>query len=272
MSGERLPYPTERDVMEAREEQASLRMETAFPARVQAYDSDAETADLVPLIRHPVPQPDGSYAMEDLPVLPSVPVCGLRSGDWFASLPVSPGDTGLVVVCSGAIGHWRVGDGGVTDPGDLRRHHLSHAVFLPVGLVPRSHALTKKGAAGMTAATPTERARPSGIVIGSDATNGPRVLMRANGAVEVETGGATAVRVDPNGTVNLGAAVGAAFVALASHVDARLSAIQAAFDAHGHAVSGTTAAAGAPLVAVAAPPTSPIGPLATVAATKAKAT
>lgn len=269
MSGERLPYPTERDILDAREENLRLDLETAFPARVQSYDPDAQTADLVPLIRRQVPQGDDSYAMEALPVLPSVPVCFPRVGTWFLSFPVAQGDTGIVVVCSGAIGHWRVGDGDVSDPGDLRRHHPSHAIFLPMGLVPRSRALAKTGAAG---ATPPPDSQPTGLVLGSDNANGPRVLIRANGAVEIETGGATAVKVDANGTVHLGAAVGAAFVALASHVDARLSAIQATFDAHIHMVTGTTAAAGAPIAATVAVPTTAIGPLATVAATKAKAT
>ena len=266
---ERLPYPTDRDILDARQEEAELRMDTAFPARVQSYDPDLQVADLVPLIRKQVPQPDGSHVMEDLPVLPCVPVCFPRMGTWFLSFPVVPGDTGLVIVCSGAIGHWRVGDGDVTDPGDLRRNHIAHSVFLPMGLVPRTRKLTRTGAAGSSA--PPAPA-PTGLVLGSDNASGPRILIRANGAVEIETGGATAVKVDANGMVNLGAAAGAAFVALASYVDARLATIQAAFDAHGHAVSGTTAAAGAPLVAVAAAPTSPIGPLATVAATKAKAT
>lgn len=263
---ERLPYPTDRDILDAREEQFELRLDTAFPGRVQSYDPDLQVADVVPLIRKQVPQPDGAYVMEDLPVLPCTPVCFPRMGTWFLSFPIAPGDTGLVIVCSGAIGHWRVGDGDVTDPGDLRRNHLAHSIFLPMGLVPRSRKLTKTGAAGAT------DGRPTGLVLGSDNASGARVLLRSNGNVEVETNGATALRVEPNGTVHLGAATGAAFVALASYVDARLATIQAAFDAHGHAVSGTTAAAGAPLAAVAAAPVSPIGPLATVAATKAKAT
>lgn len=224
MSGERLPYPTERDILDAREENLRLDLETAFPARVQSYDPDAQTADLVPLIRRQVPQGDDSYAMEALPVLPSVPVCFPRVGTWFLSFPVAQGDTGIVVVCSGAIGHWRVGDGDVSDPGDLRRHHPSHAIFLPMGLVPRSRALAKTGAAGESVST----GLPTGVVLGSDNANGPRVLIRANGAVEIETGGATAVRVDANGTVNLGAASGAAFAARADLVNAIVSSLKEA--------------------------------------------
>jgi hypothetical protein len=222
MSGERPAFPTDEDIADAREERLRLDMETAFPARVQSYDPDLQVADLVPLVRRQVPQPDGSHTTEALPVLPSVPVCFPRVGVWFLSFPIAPGDTGLVVVCSGDIGPWRIGGGDVTDPGDLRRHHLSHAVFLPAGLVPRSRALTQTGAAGTSGSTTT------GLVLGSDNASGPRLLLRADGAVEVETNGATALRVETNGTVHLGAATGAAFVALASSVTTQLAALKSA--------------------------------------------
>ena len=258
MSGERLPYPTERDILDAREENLRLDLETAFPARVQSYDAAAQTADLVPLIRRQVPQPDGSHTLEELPVLPSVPVCFPRMGLGVLTLPVAAGDTGLVVVCSGAIGHWRVGDGDVADPGDLRRHHLSHAVFLPVGLVPQSRKLTHApAAAGVSGGLPT------GVVLGFDGASGSRVLIYETGAVEVSVGGAVAVRVDPNGTVNLGAASGAAFVARADLVDAIVSSLKSA-------VAGWTPVpndGGASLKAVIAAWSPP-----SVAATKAKAT
>lgn len=202
--------------------------------------------------------------MEALPVLPSVPVLFPRVGEWFLSLPIAEGTYGLVIVCAPAIGHWRVGNGDVTDPGDLRRHHMAHAVFLPVGMTPRSEALERTGAAGTALST----GAPTGMVIGSDAADGPRILIRANGAVEIETGGATAVKVAADGVVHLGAAAGASFVALATAVDARLTALQAAFDAHVHA----TAALGPPVPPTPVPGVIPVGSLATVAATKAKAT
>jgi len=200
MSGERPAFPTDEDIADAREERLRLDMETAFPARVQSYDPDPQVADLVPLVRRQVPQPDGSHTTEALPVLPSVPVCFPRVGTWFLSFPIAPGDTGLVVVCSGDIGPWRVGDGDVTDPGDLRRHHLSHAVFLPSGLVPRSRKLARTGAAGTSGSTPT------GLVLGSDNASGPRLLLRADGSIAITQGAATVLEIDPQpaGTVSIG--------------------------------------------------------------------
>lgn len=264
---ERLPYPTDRDILEAREREAELRMDTAFPARVQSYDPDLQVADLVPLIRKQVPQPDGSHVMEELPVLPCVPVCFPRMGAWFLSFPVAPGDTGLVIVCSGAIGHWRVGDGDVTDPGDLRRNHIAHSVFLPMGLVPRARKLTKTGAAGTT---DPPNPQPSGVVLGSDAANGPRVLIHLNGTVEIETGGAVVARVESNGSVRLGGVAGE-LVALSNLVNDRLETIRAAFNSHTHAVTGSSATGGA-VTGAAAAPASPITSLSSVAASKVRAT
>lgn len=66
----------------------------------------------------------------------------------------------------------------------------------------------------------------------------------------------------------------AEFVALANLVDARLSAIQAAFDAHTHLTAGTGIPVGpTPLVPPGVPPGTggPIGSLASVAAVKVKA-
>lgn len=231
--GERLPYPTERDVLDAREEQLELRMDTAFPGRVQSYDPVLQVADVVPLIRKQVPQPDGGYVMEELPVLPCTPVCFPRMGPWFLSFPIAPGDTGLVIVCSGAIGHWRVGGGDVTDPGDLRRQHIAHSIFLPMGLVPRTRSLTQTGAAGAT------DGRPTGVVLGSDAAGGPRVLLRADGGIEIVAGGRVSIRSSATTRVEMqdGSQPFVRGTALADAADRHADAMVAVGDALGAALT-----------------------------------
>lgn len=251
---ERETYPSERSLADAREEQQGLRTHVAYPGRVQSYDAATQTADIIPLIRQQVPQPDGSYALEELPVLPSVPVVWWRVRGWFMALKLEPGDTVQLLVNSSAIGHWRAGDGAVCDPGDLRRQHLAHAVAIP-GLYTRGEAL--------------EHA-PSGddaLVMGADATGGTRLTFKTSGAVTITQGAAVVAQIDVDGTVHIGGAAGD-FVALAGLVSARLTALQTAFDAHVH----PTAALGAPSPPFAVPGVIPVGPLAPVAATKAKAT
>ena len=250
---ERETYPSERALADAREEQLELRTHVAYPGRVQRYDAAPQTADVVPLIRQQVPQPDGSYALEALPVLPCVPVLFPRAGPWFLAFPVAPGDTGLILCLTSSIGPWRSGNGDVADPGDLRRAHLTNAVFLPVGLVPRSQALTHAPASG------------GALTLGSD--TGTRVTLDADGALEITQGSTVRLRLDPDGTVHLGSDAGE-FIALANLVNDRLAKLQAAFDAHVHA----TAALGPPSPPTPVPGSIPVGPLASVAATKAKAT
>ena len=213
MSGERPPYPTELDGERARREVHELEQHVAIPGRVERYDAATQIADVLPLVRHPVPQPDGSYALEDLPVVPSVPVIFPRVGRMFVSLPVSVGDTVQLLVNTAAIGHWRAGSGDVTDPGDLRRQHLAHAVAIP-GLYARSAAL------GHASATD--------LVLGDD--QGTRVAIKPDGTVTITTGAGVALKIDADGTVHLGGAAGEA-VAMAALVKGNLDALKTIFDA-----------------------------------------
>ena len=222
-------------------------LHVAMPGRVESYDVATQTANVKPLVRHAAPQPDGSTAQEDLPVIPSVPVLWPRAGGWFLAMPLAAGDSVQLLVNSAAIGHWRAGQGEVTDPRDLRRHHLSHAVAIP-GLATRAGALRHAPSAAL------------GMVFGEDADGGTRVTIDSNGTLIVTRSTSELLRVETNGEVSLGGAVGAQFVALANLVDARLAAMVSAFNAHIHAETGTNTAT----------PTTPMGAQASVAATKGK--
>lgn len=213
MSGERLPYPAELDVLRARLEQHDLEQHVAIPGRVQRYDEATQTADVVPLVRHPVPQPDGSYALEDLPVIPSVPVLWPRTGRWMLTMGMTAGDTVQLLVNTSAIGHWRAGDGDVTDPGDLRRQHIAHAVAIP-GLYTRGHAL--------------QHASATDLVLGDD--QGTRLTIAPSGAVTLTTGAGVALKIDNDGTVHLGGNAGE-LVAMAALVTAQLEALKTAISA-----------------------------------------
>lgn len=95
------------------------------------------------------------------------------------------------------------------------------------------------------------------------------IRVRANGDVEVSTGGVVRQRVDSStGVVHLGASSAADFVALATATKTALDKLQAAFDAHVH----PTAAVGPPSPPTPVPGVIPVGALGSVAATKAKAT
>lgn len=225
---ERPASPDTFDTVRALITQFEEELHTAFPAKVQSYDATKQTADLVPLVKQPVLQPDGSSVLEDLPVLPSVPVLWPRAGKAFVSMPLAAGDTVLVLCCESATGSFRVSDGSSPQPpGDLRRFNLSHAVAIP-GLFPRSKALTHASA--------------TDIVIGFD--DGARVSIKTDGSVHLATDTGTAL-------------------AMASAVNDRLTKLQAAFDAHVHLAAGTPTA-----VPTTVPGVIPVGTLADVGATK----
>jgi hypothetical protein len=245
--------PDLRDVVTDWIERYLEQVHTATIGRVQSYDATTQTADVVPVIRQPLPQPDGALAYEDAPVLPSIPVVQPRTAGWFLALPVAAGDYVLVVTLEQSPGGWLAGDGGAQDAGDPRRHHLANAVAIP-GVFPHNQRLA--------------HAHAQHLVLGSDASDGPRLTLKPGGEIQLTQGGITVLRVEPNGTVHLADQTAANFVALANLVNARLSAIQQKFDAHKHKyIPGTSGTADTDAVL----PPDAIGTLASVAAEKTKA-
>lgn len=112
----------------------------ALPGIVVSYDASAQTADVRPGVRRPLPtDEDGAYVTEDLPVIPAVPVCWPRGNGQHFAPGLAPGDGVLIVVCDIDYTTWHR-TGSVSDPADLRRHALAHAVCVP-GFAPASAAL-----------------------------------------------------------------------------------------------------------------------------------
>jgi hypothetical protein len=255
MTWDRTIEPSQEDLIRAHIEHALHQVHTAMPCRVQSYDPVLQVADLVPLVRCAVHDPDGGITHEDYPVLPCVPVVFPRTADHFIAFAIQPGDMGVALFCEDAIGHWRAGGGDVTDPGFLGRHHLGAGVFIP-GLFDRSRKLAN--APAYVADTGAPR-----LVIGSDDTAGTRVTFNNGGSLKITQGSTVVFQLDADGTTHIGGAAASQFVALANLVDSRLSTIRTWLNTHTH----PTAATG-PVSA----PSTPLSALDSVAATKAKAT
>ena len=103
---------------------------TAIPGRVESYDADRQVANVKPMLRRVLRSEEMDRITEELPVIPCVPVAWLKGGGAFVTLPLAVGDTGLLVFSEHLIDRWRA-TGEDVDPGDLRRHDLSGAVFYP---------------------------------------------------------------------------------------------------------------------------------------------
>jgi len=139
---------------------------TSFPARVKSYDSGTQTAELEPMIRRPVPQDDGTWTSEDLPILPSVKIVFPRGGgDAFAiTWPLEPQDHVLVHVTIYSFAAWlRTGE--PADPGDLRAHHLANAFGVP-GVAPNDKTLDQASDSALVIEGTT-------IKLGKDASKPP---------------------------------------------------------------------------------------------------
>lgn len=204
---ERFPFPTPEELHEAQMEELKLSLHFAGVGRIQRYDPVHQVADVVPQVRHPVPQPDGTYVFEDLPVLPDVPVIFPRMGKWFLAFSVEAGDAVQLLYDSAAPGAWRrQPDSGATgldrvrelkNPATLQRHHLSNAVAIP-GIDTYARALTH---------APPYREPTSALAcltLGSDLDAGTRLSIYGDGSMKITKGSTVVIQLDAAGTLQLG--------------------------------------------------------------------
>lgn len=97
---------------------------------------------------------EGEFVVEGIPELPDVPVIHFGGAGGYFRPSLSPGDTVLVIVCDTDQATW-LRTGNASDPGDLRRFHLSHACCIPwaksPGVVADAAALADKVATELNA-------------------------------------------------------------------------------------------------------------------------
>lgn len=254
---ERMPFPTNVDVIKSLIEQHTGEMFVALPGTIQSYDPETQRADVVVGVRNPYPDPEGSGELlrEDFPVIPHVKVLWPRMGSWFMAMSVEPGDPVQLLCNTLTPEDWFVGDGSPVDVGDTRRQHVAHAVAL-IGMNVDGKALTHAPPWAVNASDPG-----SCLTLGHDAADGMRLSIYRDGVLKVTRGADVVLQIDADGTAHIGGAAGQ-FVALANLVNNRLADIRTAFNAHTHPTpSGASS-----------PPTTPMGSLADVSASKAKAT
>ena len=181
------------DVFETWLDAFSRDLHTAFPGKIQDYNATTNTATVIPLVKTTRQTDDGDIVSEDMPALPNVPILFPRIGPWSWTAPVAAGNKVLVVSCESSIGHLRSSDQTV-EPGDIRRHHLAHAVAI-LGFFTSSPPAAPQNA----------------LVIGKD--------------------GGVKIALHDDGIVHLGANPADDWVALAAKVDALFTGLKDIFEA-----------------------------------------
>jgi hypothetical protein len=102
----------------------------ALPAKVLSYSATTNLADVDVQVQHSVWDDDNRRTYEDPGTLPGVPVMWPRAGGFLLTLPLTAGDTGLLVFNSDAIGEWR-STNQKSKPADSSRLSVGWPVFIP---------------------------------------------------------------------------------------------------------------------------------------------
>lgn len=168
----------------------------AMPAQVLAYDHTNQRASVQPMLR----KIDG----ESRPIIPNVPVIFPRAGGASLTMPVNVGDAVLLVFLDRSIDDW-LARGGEVSLTDVRAHNYNDAVALP-GLMPF-----------------TGNGPPNNDDVLIEYA-GARIIMKANGSVEIIA--PTTIQGNVNiqgslsvsGTINAGGDVVGAGISLSGHV------------------------------------------------------
>lgn len=215
--------PTPQEVLRAAVEYSLVDLHTALPGKVEAYDPETQKADIKPLIKRLVSTEEGEELVEELPVLPQVPVVFPRTTGAFITFPVAAGDHVLLIFNERSIDKFIAGDGEDTDPDEFRMHDMSDAVAL-LGFYPDSKAIGADD-------NDTER-----LTIGT-VEGGMRVHV-ANDHVEVTFDGGSTMKVeqkDADATLTLGdGAVHAAIVEKLETLWGQLKSAMDTWDTHTH--------------------------------------
>lgn len=203
-----------------------LDVHTALPGCIVKYNSLTQSADVQIEVNRSIDKDDvGNQTTEQIPELPDIPIVFPGVGDYSITFPLAPGDPVLVVFCESSIDSWRV-KGGLTDPGDIRRHNLGSAIAIP-GLRPDTKLI-------------------------ADPNNTDMTIGKAGGQKVTIKGSTVEVSDDFNA---------ADFVAMAAKVLTQLQSIKTSHDSHIHTIlsgssAGSTTAPTVPMTAPSAVPSS----------------
>ncbi len=148
-------------------------LHTALPGRVEEYSPDAQKVDVKPLIKRRIVHEDGTELLEELPIIPDVPVLFPRSAGFFMSFPIVRGDLVMLHFVERSIDKYLETEGEDTDPDEFRTHDLTDAVAVP-GFYPFK--------------LPIQDINTTNLVLGKD-EGGIQIHFTPEGSLEVKLSG-----------------------------------------------------------------------------------
>lgn len=182
------------------------QLNVSLPVRVVAYDATKQQVKVQPVVQRV--DPDGQ--VRPYPPIAACPVVFPAGGGYALSWDLQPGDLGLLVFASAAIGQWVATGQETVRPESGRRGSLSDGVFYP-GLRPQG--------------TPLATLAGGGLSVGKE-DGTARLHISSAGVVQVKGG---TVEIGPSPTDK---------AALASLLDAHLTALKLYIDTPVVAPSG----------------------------------
>jgi hypothetical protein len=179
--------PSLTEVINLHIDNALMEVNVCLPGKIVAYDAAKQVADIQPQILSTFV--DGSTL--ELPVIPSVPVVFPRAngGTTYMHIPLAVGDDVTLIFSQSSLDNWKT-QGGLQEPGDVRKHHLTDAFALVGG-----------------------SAIPNAFVV-----NDPQSI-----EIKCNTG---AVQIKPDGTINIGSFSPPKSVGLGEAIESRLSTLE----------------------------------------------
>lgn len=140
-----------------------------LPGKIVKYNSATQYADVqVQLLQE---FQDGST--ETYPIIPNVPVKHPRAmgGNAFVHMPLTPGDDVVIVFSQRSLDNWKT-QGGIVNPDDSRKHHLTDAYALIGGsAIPNAFKPKTKDAIEITNGSASIEVHPDGKFKITNGTN-----------------------------------------------------------------------------------------------------
>jgi hypothetical protein len=189
-----------------------------LPGTVTAVNPAAQTVDVQIAVNNLLIDDNGAVYSEPAPGIAGIPLGVMRGGGFFVWVPVSVGDSVLVLFTDLSTDTWRAGNGQPVDPGFVGKHTMDSAFAIPC-CAPDGMALVSP-AAGK-------------LIIGKD-------------------GSSAQIKISAT-DIELGASVTDS-VALASLVNSAISTIVTAFNSHFHLAPSGGAGGPTSTVALTIPP------------------